>query len=90
MAYAVELNLLEKNPISDLKGKPAKTTFQLDRRAVVNPDQARALLTAIAKRKPSGPLLMPFFATLYFAGLRPEEAVNLREKDLTLPDAADT
>ncbi|MEV7968287.1 tyrosine-type recombinase/integrase [Sphaerisporangium sp. NPDC088356] len=90
MAYAVELKLLEKNPMTDLKWKPSKTTLQVDRRSVVNPDQARALLDAIEKRKPSGPLLMPYFATLYFAGLRPEEAVNLREKDLTLPDAADT
>ncbi|MER5320492.1 hypothetical protein [Streptosporangium roseum] len=56
----------------------------------VNPGQARALLDAIEKHRPSGPLLMPFFAALYFAGLRPEEAVNLREKDMTLPDTPDT
>lgn len=90
MAYAVELKLLDKNPIPDLKWKVTKTTFQVDRRAVVNPDQARALLAAVESQRPSGALLMPFFAALYFAGLRPEEAVNLREKELTLPDAADT
>ncbi|WP_236003640.1 site-specific integrase [Nonomuraea antri] len=28
---------------------------------------------------------MPFFAVLYFAGLRPEEAVKLHETNLTLP-----
>ncbi|WP_371781725.1 tyrosine-type recombinase/integrase [Streptosporangium subroseum] len=90
MAYGVELKLLDKNPVTDLKWKTSKTSFQVDRRSVVNPTQARALLAAIEKRRPSGPLLMPFFATLYFAGLRPEEAVNLREKDMTLPDAPDT
>ncbi|MFI6887994.1 tyrosine-type recombinase/integrase [Streptosporangium canum] len=90
LAYGVELKLLDKNPLTDLKWKTSKTSFQVDRRSVVNPDQARALLDAIEKRKPSGPLLMPFFAALYFAGLRPEEAVNLREKDMTLPDAPNT
>ncbi|AQZ67574.1 integrase [[Actinomadura] parvosata subsp. kistnae] len=90
MTYAVELKLLDKNPIPDLKWKVVKTTFQVDRRSVVNPDQARALLAAVERQKPSGALLMPFFAALYFAGLRPEEAVNLREKEMTLPDAADT
>ncbi|RBQ17783.1 integrase [Spongiactinospora rosea] len=90
LSYAVELGLLEKNPIPDLKWKITKTTFQVDRRSVVNPDQARALLAAVEQQKPSGPLLMPFFAALYFAGLRPEEAVNLRQKDLTLPDAEET
>ncbi|GAA1258635.1 hypothetical protein GCM10009677_06760 [Sphaerisporangium rubeum] len=89
MAYAVELKLLENNQITGLTWKPSKSTFQVDRRSVVTPEQARALLSAIEKRKPSGPLLMPLFATLYFAGLRPEKAVNIREKDLTLPDAAD-
>ncbi|WP_327048945.1 tyrosine-type recombinase/integrase [Microbispora sp. NBC_01189] len=89
LAYAVELGLLDKNPIPDLKWKVTKTTLQVDRRSVVNPDQARALLSAVASQKPSGALLMPFFATLYYAGLRPEEAVNLREKDARLPDATD-
>lgn len=69
MAYAVELKLLDKNPIPDLKWKVTKTTFQVDRRSVVNPDQARTLLAAVARQTPSGALLMPFFATLYFAGL---------------------
>ncbi|MEV6980068.1 hypothetical protein AB0M95_02220 [Sphaerisporangium sp. NPDC051017] len=31
MAYAVELQLFEKNPITDLKGNPSKTMFQVDR-----------------------------------------------------------
>ncbi|MFI6910456.1 tyrosine-type recombinase/integrase [Nonomuraea sp. NPDC050394] len=90
MAYAVELKLLDKNPIPGLKWKVIKTATQVDRRSVVNPGQARSLLAAVERQKPSGRLLMPFFATLYFAGLRPEEAVSLGEKDMTLPDAADT
>ncbi|WP_231515601.1 tyrosine-type recombinase/integrase [Herbidospora cretacea] len=87
--YAVELGLLDKNPIPGLKWKIVKASVQVDRRSVVNPAQARRLLSAIESQRPSGKLLMPFFATLYFAGLRPEEAVDLRESDATLPDGAD-
>ncbi|MBB4917402.1 tyrosine-type recombinase/integrase [Streptosporangium saharense] len=90
MAHAVEMKLLSKNPIPDLKWKVPKTTSQVDRRSVINPEQARKLLEAVRTQKPSGPLLMPFFAVLYFAGLRPEEAVNLRKDDMILPDAPDT
>ncbi|GII01748.1 tyrosine-type recombinase/integrase [Planobispora takensis] len=89
MAHAVEMKLLSRNPLPDLKWKTSKSTSQVDRQSVVNPDQARALLQAVQAQKPSGPLLMPFFAVIYFAGLRPEEAVNLREKNLTLPDVPD-
>jgi integrase len=51
----------------------------------VNPNQAARILEAVGAQKRSGSLLLPFFATLYFAGLRPEEAVNLRKNDLNLP-----
>ncbi|MER7505943.1 tyrosine-type recombinase/integrase [Nonomuraea pusilla] len=85
MAYAVELKLLDANPIRDLKWKAPRTSPEVDRRSVVNPTQAHALLDAVRRQEPSGPLLMPFFALLYFAGLRPEEAVTLHESDLTLP-----
>lgn len=36
-------------------------------------------------QEPSGPRLVTFFAVLYYAGLRPEEAVNLRRENITLP-----
>jgi len=37
---------------------------------------------------PSGPRLVAFFAVIYYAGLRPEEAVNLRTDNITLPPLA--
>ena len=32
---------------------------------------------------PSGPRLVAFFAIIYYAALRPEEAVNLRKDNIT-------
>jgi integrase len=55
----------------------------VDRRWVANPEQARALLNAVAQRNPR---LVAFFALMYFAALRPEEAANLRTTDLRLAD----
>lgn len=51
-------------------------------RVVVNVEQARALLLAVRDQMPA---VEAFFACLYFAGLRPSEAVNLRSADCILP-----
>ena len=47
MDYAVELRLLDSNPIRALKWTPPKVSSQVDRRSVVNPRQARSLLEAV-------------------------------------------
>ena len=83
--YAVELGLLETNPIRALKWRAPKVSSQVDRRSVVNPRQARALLEAVRAQQPSGPRLVTFFAVMYYAGLRPEEAINLGEDNVILP-----
>ena len=75
--YAVERRLLSGNPIKAVKWKAPKTTQEVDRRCVVNHAQARCLLDAVREQAPSGPRLVAFFAVIYYAGLRPEEAVNL-------------
>jgi integrase len=75
--YAVELGLLDVNPIRAIKWAAAKVSSQVDRRSVVNPRQARAPLDAVHAQQPSGPQLVAFFAVMYYAGLRPEEAINL-------------
>lgn len=85
MDYAVELGLLYANPIRALKWTAPKVSSQVDRRSVVNPIQARALLEAVRARQPSGPRLVAFFAVMYYAGLRPEEAISLRAEDVVLP-----
>lgn len=83
--YAVELNMLTRNPIKAIKWKAPKASPEVDRRSVVNHGQARRLLQAVRTQQPSGPRLAAFFAVLYYAGLRPEEAVNLRRENITIP-----
>jgi integrase len=83
--YAVELKLLDSNPIKGLKWRAPKVAHEVDRRVVVNPAQARALLEAVRAQQPSGPRLVAFFGVLYYSGLRPEEAVGLRRQDVELP-----
>jgi hypothetical protein len=83
--YAVELKLLAVNPIPTLRWKAPRTVQAVDRRSVVNPVQARALLAAAAGVKPTGPRLVAFYGCLYFAGLRPEKASALAKHNLSLP-----
>jgi integrase len=86
MEYAVERKLLDANPLTTVKWKVPKTAKAIDKRVVVNPQQAARLLMAVNEQSPSGPRLVAFFATIYYSGLRPGEAVNLRKPDLSLPD----
>jgi len=85
LANAMELGLLEQNPIRRIKWSMPKVSSQVDRRSVVNPRQARALLEAARAQQPSGPRLVAFFAVMYYAGLRPEEAINLSRDNVILP-----
>lgn len=84
--YAVELKLLDKNPVPDLKWTAPKIVRAIDKRVVINPQQATRLLDAVGRQKPSGPKLVGFFATMYYSALRPEEAAMLRKADLQLPE----
>jgi integrase len=81
------------NPLEHLSWKPPKVSEVVDRRVVVNPRQARELLTAVTyvgqqRRGPRsrGQRLMALYACLYFAALRPAEAVGLRLQDCYLPE----
>ncbi|MFD0656361.1 tyrosine-type recombinase/integrase [Thermocatellispora tengchongensis] len=92
LEYAVELEELPSNPLHRVKWKPPKTTETVDPRVVVNPRQARELLTAVTYvgkrgrgRRGRGQRLMAMFACMYFAALRPGEAVSLRKQDCHLP-----
>jgi len=86
--YAMELGLLDTNTIRAIKWAAPKVSSQVDRRSVVNPRQARALLDAVRAQRPSGPRLVTFFAVMYYAGLRPEEAINLAKDNVILPPQA--
>jgi len=85
LEYAVELRLLSRNPVKAIKWKAPKTTHEVDRRCVVNHAQARRLLSAVSQQIPSGPRLAAFFAIIYYAALRPEEAVSLSKDNIALP-----
>ncbi|MDT0349440.1 hypothetical protein [Pseudonocardia charpentierae] len=39
----------------------------------------------MGRQKPSGPSLVAFFGSMYFAALRPAEAATLRKSNLALP-----
>ena len=83
LEYGVELNHFESNPLKRVKWRLDRSTETVDRRVVVNPRQARALLTAVREITPA---VEGFFACLYYAGLRPSEARNLRDSDCSLPE----
>lgn len=84
--YAIELDLLERNPLERLSTPPPRKPATVDRRVVVNPDQARSLIAAVAQVGGTGPRYAAFFATIYFAGLRPSEVLALRVQDCILPE----
>lgn len=87
LEHAVELKLLNENPVASLKWRAPNASRAIDRRVVVNPAQAQLLLSAVEMQLPSGPRLVAFFGLLYYSGLRPEEAIGLRCGDVILPDA---
>jgi integrase len=55
---------------------------QVDRKVVLNPAQARKLLAEVGQRAPE---LEAFFGCMYYAALRPEEALHLREDEYERP-----
>ncbi|SCD70271.1 hypothetical protein GA0115240_120418 [Streptomyces sp. DvalAA-14] len=62
---------------------------EVDPRVLVNPGQARSLLDALSYvglyGRARGRRLVGFFAGMYYAGLRPEEAVAVKYQDCVLP-----
>jgi integrase len=85
LGYAVERRLLPANPLSQIQWKASEVAETVDRRSVANPAQARRLLKAVRGQGPRGEHMEAFFGCLYYAALRPAEAVALREADCVLP-----
>ncbi|GAA3473691.1 tyrosine-type recombinase/integrase [Nonomuraea roseola] len=83
---AVEKKVFASNPLDTIKWKPPKAVTAVDPRTVVNPMQAKELLNAVPRvGRTRGVRLKAMFACIYYAGLRPEEAADLRVKNCTLP-----
>jgi len=85
LGYAVEQGHLGSNPVDRIQWTAPAVAASVDRRVVVSPGQARALLAAVRAQGSRGQHLEAFFGCLYYAALRPSEAVMLREADLHLP-----
>ncbi len=85
LEFAVERRLLSRNPLALVRSKNAKMVEEIDRRVVVNLDQAVRLLEAVGQQGPSGQRLVAFFGLLYYAALRPGEAASLPRSALQLP-----
>lgn len=89
--YAVERRDLDANPLVGLKWTAPKQVEQVDRRVVCNHMQARALLDAVRRQGDTGRHLAAYYATAYYAGLRPGEINALDRDTVELPavDAVD-
>ena len=85
LGYAVERRLLPANPLGQIQWKVSEVAETVDRRSVASPAQAGRLLKAIRGQGPRGEHMEAFFGCLYYAALRPAEAVALREADCGLP-----
>jgi len=85
LGYAVEQGHLPANPVDRIQWTTPAVAQTVDRRVVVSPAQARELLAAVRGLSGRGQHLEAFYACLYYAALRPSEAVMLREADLHLP-----
>jgi integrase len=85
LGYAVEQGHLPVNPVDRIQWTTPAVAQTVDRRVVVGPAQARNLLAAVRGLSGRGEHREAFYGCLYFAALRPSEAVMLRESDLHLP-----
>jgi integrase len=87
MGQAVEAGHVSTNPVSAVQWKAPKVAEEIDRRAVPSPAQVRELLVAtsyIGRRV--GVRFVALFALLYYAALRPAEALSLKVTDCHLPE----
>jgi len=82
LGYAVELGLLEVNPLGQHWRRTPRAASTADPRVIPGAGQVDAILTQVTRIRPE---LTAFFGCLYYAALRPEEAVALRRDSLTLP-----
>jgi integrase len=90
MAATGKRRVLTRNPLDTMRRKPPEVAEKVDRRVVVNPRQAAELLTGLSyvggRDRDRGRRLVAMFACMYYAALRPAEAVNLRQADCVLPE----
>ena len=76
--YAVELGILAANPVGKVAWSAPEIAAEVDRRVVASPRQVSSLLGQVDQLAPE---LTAFFGCLYYACMRPGEAVILRAAD---------
>ena len=82
LGYAAELGLLEANPLDRITWRAPRSSFAVDPRSAATPAEVRAILAEVTQIRPE---LTAFFGCLYYAALRPAEAVALLARSCILP-----
>ncbi|MBB4933745.1 integrase [Lipingzhangella halophila] len=90
LKYGVRLGRLRANPLDGRDAddwKPPAVVSAVDRRRVANAKQMRALLAQVRRvGRTQGPRLVALYGCMYYAMLRPQEAIALQEKSCELPE----
>lgn len=91
LQFAVRAGELGVNPLTTVKSGRLQAATEVDPRVVVNTSQGPQLLAAVTYVGRNGrggryDYLYAFFASMYYAALRPAEANWLREQDCKLPE----
>ena len=84
LSYAAELGLLEANPLDRITWRPPRSSCSADPRSAATPAEVQAILAEVTQIRPE---LTAFFGCLYYAALRPAEAVALRASSCALPSS---
>ncbi|MFD9691047.1 tyrosine-type recombinase/integrase [Kitasatospora sp. NPDC059088] len=85
LGYAVEARRLPHNPLKLVQWTAPSAVEEVDPAVVANPRQLRDLLAAVRGQGRRGQHLEAFFGGMYHAGMRPAEAVFLRDANCYLP-----
>lgn len=75
------------NPLSTVKWSAPKSTEEVDPASVANPRQVRSVLEGVRHQGERGIHLETFFGCLYYAAMRPAEAVGLTASQCHLPES---
>lgn len=91
---AVKQGLLTKNRLEDYRSNGRRTRVrqkseQIDKRICPNIEQFRRLHATMMTLERLGPMIATYYALMFWAALRPEEAANVRWANIGLP-ATDT
>ncbi|MFI5863671.1 integrase [Streptomyces sp. NPDC051546] len=85
LATAVEKGYFAENPLVGVRWTAPAVSEEVDPAAVPNPNQVARLLAAVAAGRGRGPHVEAFFGCMYYAAMRPAEAIHLQQSQCHLP-----